>query len=331
MNIVYPHLLALLLICAFLFLLVFRRRKRVQKRFKRYAESHMMQHYFRSQSPFWLGFKLVILCLALASIVLALLRPQWDYAQKETESSGMDIVFAIDVSKSMDAQDMMPSRLMRAMMQISAFLDQVKTDRIGIITFAGVATLECPLTDDYGAVKIVLNSLSTDNIPKHGTNIGAALKLAADAFVPGQQQNTLILISDGEDLEGAAIKEAKLLKTKGVRIHTMGVGSPEGYLITNPQTGQEVMSKLDEAALTEIAHITGGEYYRVTPGGEEIQLILKRIYKNEEKRNNRKSVTVLKEQYHLFAGFALLLLILESLIDPRKRKGMFAAENSYET
>ena len=225
----------------------------------------------------------------------------------------------------------MPSRLMRAVIQISAFLDQVQTDRIGIITFAGVATLECPLTDDYGAVKIVLNSLSTSNIPKPGTDIGAALKLAADAFIPDQQQNTLILISDGEDLEGAAMKEAKLLKTNGVRIHTMGVGSPEGYLITNPQTGQEVISKLDEASLTEISHISGGEYYRVTPGGEEIQLILKRIYESEEKRVNRKSINVLREQYHIFAGFALLLLVLESLIDPRKRKGMLAAENSYET
>lgn len=302
----------------------------MHKRFGRYAQSHMMSHYFHSQSAFWVSFKLFILCLALAAIIVAIVRPQWDYVHKETESSGMDIVFAIDVSKSMDAQDMMPSRLMRAVIQISAFLEQVQTDRIGIITFAGVATLECPLTDDYEAVKIVLGSLSTNNIPKPGTNIGAALELAADAFVTGQQQNTLILISDGEDLEGAATAQAKLLKAKGVRIHTMGVGSPEGYVITHPETGQEVISKLDEASLTELSRITDGEYYRVTPGGEEIQLILKRIYESEEKRINRKRINVLQEQYHLFAGLALILLLLESFIDPRRRKGILAAENTNE-
>jgi Ca-activated chloride channel family protein len=330
MNLVNPHLLILLSLCLILFLLIFRRGNRIHKRFISYAQSHMMSHYFRTQSPFWIGFKLVILSLALASIVIALVRPQWDYVHKETESSGMDIVFAIDVSKSMDANDMMPSRLMRAIIQITAFLDQVTTDRIGIIAFAGVATLECPLTDDYEAVKIVLGSLSTDNSPKPGTNIGAALQLVADAFEPGQQAGTLILISDGEDLEGAALREAKLLKGKGVRVYTMGVGSPEGYVITHPETGQEVISKLDEASLSEIARQTGGDYYRVTPGGEEIRLILKRIYESEEKRINRKSINVLKEQYHLFAAIALFLLLVESVIDPRKRKGILAAENSYE-
>ncbi len=331
MNIVNSHLFLLLLVCPLLLYLIIYRKKRLHQRFIRYAQSHLMSYYYRKVSPFWVGFRLFILVLALAAIVLAMVRPQWDYAQKDTESSGMDIIFAIDVSKSMDAQDMMPSRLMRAVIQISAFLDQVKSDRIGIITFAGVGTVECPLTDDYEAVKIVLSSLSTDNNPKPGTNIGAALKLAADSFGKDQTAGSLILISDGEDLAGSAEEQAKLLKAKGIRIYTMGVGSPDGYKIVHPETGEEVLSRLDETSLTKLAKISGAEYYRVTPGGEEIQLILQRIYHTEEERINKRRVSVFKEQYHLFAWLAVVLLLLESLIDPRRRKGLMAAENYYES
>ncbi|MDY0152590.1 MAG: VWA domain-containing protein [Candidatus Cloacimonas sp.] len=297
-----------------------KRAKLQKKRFSRYAEAHLLPHYNLQRSPFWLGFKLFLLVLAMMCIIIALVRPQWDYEMKDMQSSGMDIVFAIDVSKSMDATDMQPSRLLRAVLQIGSFLDQVKTDRIGIIAFSGIATLECPLTDDYEALKIVLNSLSSNTISQPGTDIGAALKLAGDAFSTSSGANSLILISDGEDLEGSALRQAKMLKERGIRVHCMGVGSPEGIVIRHPETGEEVLSKLDEATLKEASRITGGEYYRVTPGGDEIQLILKQIYASEESRTNSKRLNVQKEQYYLFACLALLLLILESLIDPRKRK-----------
>lgn len=330
MNLVNPHLLALLIISLLLFVLVIKRRSRVSKRFVSYAQPHLMRYIYRTHSPFWSGFKLFILILALSAIIFALVRPQWDFQDKDTESSGMDIIFAIDVSKSMDAKDMVPSRLMRAIIQISAFLDQVKTDRIGIIAFAGNATLECPLTDDYEAIRIVLGSLSTDAVTKPGTNVGDALRLAADAFDASSPANTLILISDGEDLAGEAIKQAKQLAAKNVRIHSMGVGSPDGYIITHPKTGQEVLSKLDESSLTEISKVSSGDYYRVTPGGDEIQLILKRIYETEERRISRKRLNILKEQYHLFAALALILLFTESIIDPRSKKGILSPENYHE-
>jgi Ca-activated chloride channel family protein len=305
-----------------------KRSKRQIKRFSRYAEPHLFPHYYIQRSTFWQGFKLFVLVLALLSIVIALVRPQWDYETRNLQSSGMDIVFAIDVSKSMDATDMQPSRLLRAVLQISSFLGQVKTDRIGIIAFAGVSSLECPLTDDYEALKIVLSSLSSNTISQPGTDIGAALELAGNAFSASSGANSLILISDGEDLEGSALRQAKVLKERGIRIHTMGVGSPEGTIIRNPDTGAEIVSKLDETTLKEISRITGGEYFRVTPGGDEIQLILKQIYANEESRTNSKKVNAYKDQYYLFACLALLLLILESLIDPRKRtQGLLSAEN----
>ncbi|HNW24191.1 MAG TPA: VWA domain-containing protein [Candidatus Cloacimonas sp.] len=330
MNIANPYYLALSGLCLLLLILLFRRERFLQRRFTRYAELHLKEHYYHSQSPFWIGFKLFLCILALGCVIIALARPQWDYENKDLQSSGMDIIFAIDVSQSMDATDMMPSRLLRAILQIGSFLEQVKTDRIGIIAFAGVATLQCPLTDDYEAVRIVLNGCNSNTVEIPGTDIGSALSLAADAFPEGSKSNTLILISDGEDLENSALREAKKLKIKGIRVYTMGVGSPEGTIIRNPETGEEVKSKLDETTLQEIARITEGEYFRVTPGGEEIQLILKRIYENEITRRGKK-VTILKEQYYLFAIMAIILLIIECLIDPRKRKkGLMAAEKSNE-
>lgn len=325
----HPYLLALLLICLPLLYLGFSRKKRMAKRFSLYAETHLHALYSLQRSAFWLGFKLFILVLALAAIIVAMVRPQWDYEAKNMQSSGMDIMFAIDVSKSMDATDMSPSRLLRAVLQISSFVGQVKTDRIGIIAFAGVASLECPLTDDYEALRIVLGGLSSNSISQSGTDIGSALQLAGDAFSAASGANSLILISDGEDLQGDALRKAKLLKAKGVRIHCMGVGSPEGTKIRHPETGEEVLSKLDEKTLQEIASLSGGEYFRVTPGGDEIHLILDQIYASEESRTNRKRLNVMKEQYYIFACLALLLLVLESLIDPRKRtKGLLSAEKA---
>ena len=330
MNIANPSYLALLALCLVFLLLLFGRERKLKRRFAQYAELHLREHYYHSHSPFWTGFKLFLSILALSCIIIALARPQWDYENKELQSSGMDIIFALDVSKSMDATDMMPSRLLRAILQIGSFLEQVKTDRIGIIAFAGTATLQCPLTDDYEAVRIVLNGLNSNTVEIPGTDIGSALRLAENAFPEGSKSKTLVLISDGEDLQHSALREARILKTKGIRVYTMGVGSPEGTIIRHPETGEEVKSKLDEATLQEIARITEGEYYRVTPGGEEIQLILKRIYESESTRRGKK-VTILKEQYYLFGILAIILLMIESFIDPRKRKrGIMAAEKSNE-
>lgn len=331
MNLANPYLLLLLIVCLALLGLLIRRHQRYQHRFERYAQSHFFTYYHREHSAFWSFLKLFMDILALAAIVIALVRPQWDYETRELEKKGMDIIFAIDVSRSMDAQDVTPSRLMRALIHVSAFLEQLTTDRLGIIAFAGVASLECPLTDDFEAVRIVLQGLNTGMAERPGTNIGSALELAVQAFKSASGANSIILISDGENLSGDALKEAKILKEQGIRLYTLGVGSPEGSIIKNPDTGVEVLSKLDEASLKALAEQTGGEYFRITPGGDEIQLVLKRIYEREESRTSHSSINSMKEQYYLFALLAIILLVGESLIDPRRRtKGLMAAENQNE-
>ena len=331
MNLVNPFYLWLELACVVLLLLLFSRKSKLSDRFKRFADPRFEQHYYRLRSPFWHGLKLGISILALAAIVLALVRPQWDFENKQMDKRGNDIVFIIDVSKSMLAEDVMPNRLMLSLLQLNWFIDEMGTDRLGVISFAGVAKLECPLTDDYDAVRIVLQGLSTNSAERTGTNIGSALELAMQSFRDISHTGAIVLISDGEDLQGDGIRQARELRKKGIKLYTLGVGSPDGASITNPETGQQVMSKLDEQTLKQLASVTGGEYNLITPGGIQISSVLKSIRQGEKTRQNRQSLSVLKEQYHLFALLALVLLIIETLVDPNRRtRGIMAAENHHE-
>ncbi len=320
MNLYNPYALLILCLIPLLIWLIWLNSKRFKSRFSQFAETAFMQIYLRQRSPFYSSLKLFLLVIAFAFIVIALARPQWDFKEREISSSGMDIIFAIDVSRSMEATDIQPSRLTRSILQVSAFVDQLKTDRLGVISFAGAATVECPLTEDYEAVKMVLSSLSTDSAVRAGTDIGRALDAARTAFQAGSGPGVLVLISDGEDLSSAAIAKARDLSSDHIRIYTMGVGSEEGALIRNPYTGEERISKLDVARLKRIAQVSGGEFFRITPSAAEIKLLLSRIYQSEKSQSKVRTVNLYKEQYHLFVFAALIFLLLESLIVPLKRQ-----------
>ncbi|MDD4034240.1 MAG: VWA domain-containing protein [Candidatus Cloacimonetes bacterium] len=319
MNLHDPQALWLLLLIPVLVLLVYLSRKRLEKRFVKYAEQAFMALYLSRRSPFYSGLKLAILILAAAFVIISISRPQWDYRERELSNSGMDIVFAIDVSRSMEATDIQPSRLLRSILQVSAFVNQLEGDRIGLISFAGAATIECPLTDDYEAFQMVLSSLDTSSAPRAGTDIARALDVANSAFAAAAGEGVLILISDGEDLSPNAVARAKELGDKGIRIYTMGVGSEEGAIISNPYTGEERVSKLDIGILDRIARISGADFFRITPSAAEIQLLLSRIYDREKTRSEVRKVNLYKEQYHIFVIIALILIIVESLILPLKR------------
>ncbi|HOH46620.1 MAG TPA: VWA domain-containing protein, partial [Candidatus Cloacimonadota bacterium] len=261
----------------------------------------------------------VLRLIALALVIIAAAGPQWDYEATELETSGLDIIFCVDISKSMDAEDIAPSRLSRAKLQISSFVDELQGDRIGIIAFAGTASLECPLTDDYESVQMVISSLSTNQAIRMGTDIGAALDLAAKSFNTGQGSKILILISDGEDLEKAALTKARRVRSEGVTIYTMGVGTESGTRITNPATGEEKLSVLDTATLSQIAKLGSGQYYSVSPGQNEIKLLLKEIYGIEKGFVDGRRVHRMKQQYGFFLIGALLFLLLEMLISSNRR------------
>ena len=313
-------LLLLLLILPLIWLLVRLHKRRLQ-RFGSFAEAQFYPHYFARLSPFYSALRLSLLIAAFAFIVIALARPQWDYRPQALESSGIDLICCIDVSKSMDATDMLPSRLSRAQLQIASFVSELKGDRIGIIAFAGRPSLECPLTDDYDAVQMVINSLSTDTVGMPGSDLGAALELAAKAFDVGDGNKVLVLISDGEDLEEKAIKRASSLKDMGITIYTMGVGSSQGSLIQNPETGEEVLTKLDAKTLSEIATQGGGKYYNVTPSQSEIKILLDQIFGLERSKLRSREVNAMKDQYHIFLLIALALFASALGISPYRKEG----------
>lgn len=319
MNLYSAQNLWLLLLLPLFIVLIALNARRLKQRFAHFAELAFMPVYLGRRSPFYSTLKLSLLVMVFALLVVALARPQWDYREQEVSSLGMDIIFAIDVSCSMEAEDIQPDRLTRSILQVSAFVDQLKTDRLGVISFAGAATVECPLTDDHEAVKMVLSSLSTESAVRAGTNIGRALELARTAFQAGSGAGVLILISDGEDLAAESVAKARDLSSNGVRIYTMGVGSEAGAMIRNPYNGEERLSKLDANTLRRIAEAGGGEFFRITPSATEIQLLLSRIYQSEKRQSNRRTINLYKEQYHIFILAALFFLILESLILPLKR------------
>jgi len=320
MNLYYPGNIWLLLIIIPLIVSLFFWNRREKKRFSRFANPSFYPEYLSSRSQFLHFFKYILIILALAFIIFALLRPQWDYEEREYSFNGLDIMVCLDVSKSMDAQDITPSRLLRAKMQIDSLIDKLKGDRIGIIAFAGVPTLECPLTDDYACVRLVLNSINTDNVVSYGTDIGAALALASRSFQSAGGSNILLLITDGEDLAGSAILQAKRLSSQGVKIYVLGVGSEEGTFIRDEKTGQQALTKLDTKTLQAIASIGKGKYFSVTPGQGELDPILQNIYASESGRGRSRNFSVLKDQYAIPAIIAIIILLVESLLLPLSRK-----------
>lgn len=320
MNLYYPWHLVLLVLLVPLILLLIRLQGKRSKRFSRFAERQFMAGYLQQESSFLMSLKLVLLFLALSLIVLALARPQWDYEMRNFETQGLDIMVCLDISRSMEAQDLTPSRLQRAKLQLDALLSKLQGDRVGVVAFAGKATLECPLTDDYESASLVIKSLSTDVAVLQGTDIGAALALAERSFTAAGGSKILMLITDGEDLGKSAVAQARRLSASGVRIYTMGVGTATGVQITEPGTGRKAFTKLDSATLQQIAAAGEGKYYALTSGQGELDLILRNIYSMEKGRERNQNISALKEQYAIPVLMALLLLALETLVLPLRRE-----------
>lgn len=327
MNIVNPHLLLLLLLLLPFIWLLLVIQKRYLNRFNRFADTSFWSFYLGELSFFFLRLKIVLLLLAYGLIVMGLARPQWDRASQDVKRSGLDIAICVDVSKSMDATDIIPTRLERAKDQISAFVDEQKGDRIALIPFAGIAYVQCPLTDDYEAVRMLLSSLNTNSVPVLGTDIGKALFVAGTVYDNNTKTKVVILISDGEDLGSNAMKQAKDLAQQGIIVYTMGVGTPGGSSVnlnaSSNLTGggkEEIITRLDNETLEKISSITGGEFYMITPAQDEIKAILKQISSLERGKLTALRIDLYKEQYHLFAIAALLLMVAEFLLSNRFNK-----------
>ncbi len=285
-------------------------------------------------SPLKRNFRSACLLLSLALIVAALAQPRFGYIEQEIKSHGRDVIIAIDTSKSMLSTDTAPTRLGRAKLIAQDLLNFLKGDRVGLIAFAGNAFLQAPLTLDKGAVLMSINDLDTNTIPKGGTDIASAIRMAIAAFGKGEGTNrALVLMTDGEELDEDGVAAAKEAEALGIKIFTIGFGSAEGSLIpiqtesgqndfVRDESGHPVNSKLDAAKLTEMAKVTGGFYQ---PYGQDAAKIIydKGIVPIEEKESGTLSARKPIERYNWPVTAALVLLTLWSLLGEGRRKGSF--------
>jgi len=275
--------------------------------------------------------KSILVLIALAALVFGIARPQFGSKLREIKREGVEIIIALDVSNSMMAEDIKPNRLERAKQAITRLVDRLVNDKIGMIVFAGDAYIQIPITTDYVSAKLFLNTISTEIVPKQGTAIGSAIDLAMRSFT--QQEETskaLIIITDGENHEDNAIEIAKLAVEKGITVHTIGIGLPQGAPIPvysggqktyrEDNEGQTVVSKLDETMLRRIATAGEGVYIRSTDTRVGLDKLFDEINKMEKQEMESKIYSDYDERFQYVFGIGLFFLLLEFIILERKNR-----------
>ncbi len=273
--------------------------------------------------------RLACLILAVSCLILALARPQWGYDWEETRQRGLDIVVAIDTSKSMLAQDIAPNRLARAKLAALDLMQQAKSDRLGLVAFAGSAFLQCPLTVDDAAFRQSVEALDVNTIPLGGTALAEAIETAATAFKEGDNYKVLVLLSDGEDLEPGAVEAAQKAAAAGLRIFTIGIGTTAGELLpikdanghidyVRDEQHNVVKSHLQEGLLQDIAAATSGTY-RLLRGAKTMETLYEQDLATLPKSEHEdKLVRRYRERYHWPLAAAMALLLAEMLFPERK-------------
>lgn len=324
----YLYLLALLPALVLLYVLAVRARRRAWSRF---GSLDILSRLAEEASSAKRFVKFIVLLIAFAFIVVALANPQIGTRLVEVKQEGIDLFVALDVSLSMKAEDIKPNRLEKAKFEIRNLIDRLAGDRIGLVVFAGEAYTQFPLTTDYGGAKLFLDAVDVDAVPIPGTSIGAAIQRAMESFDFNEPTTkVLTIITDGENTEGDAFSAAEEAAKKGVRIWTIGLGSPDGapiplYNASGQQVdfkrdrlGSIVMTKLDEVSLERIAAIGNGAYYRGTNTQDELNEIYKSINALQKREFGMKQFTDYEARYQYFLAAGILLLLLEFLMSEKK-------------
>jgi Ca-activated chloride channel family protein len=271
------------------------------------------------------------LVLAVAGIIAALARPQWGFIWEEVTVRGVDIVVAIDTSKSMLAEDIAPNRLTRAKLAALDLMQQAKSDRLGLVAFAGSAFLECPLTIDDIAFRQSVESLDVNSISQGGTAIAEAIETAQNAFKEGDNHRVLVLMTDGEDQDSGALEAAQKAAQAGLRIYAIGIGTAEGELlrVKDPQghpdyirdeQGNVVKSHLNEPLLQQIASASAGGGYLPLRGAKTMDTLYEQGLSKLPKSEHQQRVKRFEERFQWPLGFAIFLLVIEILLPERKRE-----------
>ncbi len=298
-----------------------------------FGDSALVQKLSASLSRRRRTVKSVLILLSIGFLVLALARPQFGTRVETVRSEGQDVMVVLDVSRSMLAEDVTPNRLERARLEIMRILQRLDGDRIGLVAFAGNAFVQSPLTIDYGAAALFLNAMDPGLIPIQGTNLGEALTVALDAFEEGTRgHRVLIVVTDGEDHEGEIEGVLERALDEGVQIHTVGIGSLEGGPIPDftasgersgfirDDEGSVVTTRLNESTLERVAQATGGRYFPALGSGANLDPLIEEITGAEGRELEAREITQFDEQFQLFLGFAVLLLLVEGSIPERRRR-----------
>lgn len=305
-------------------------KKRTQRKF---ADLTLLKRLTPSRSNFKSTLKLIFLLLGLSFLIVGLVNPKIGTKLETVKREGVDIVFALDVSKSMLAEDIAPNRLEKAKRLVSEIINQLGSDRIGIIAYAGQAFPQLPITTDYGAAKMFLQSMNTDMLSSQGTAINEAINLATTYYDDEQQTNrVLFIISDGEDhSEGTTADAVENAVDKGIRIFTIGVGQTKGAPIPikrngvvqslkKDSQGEVVITKLNEEILKEIASEGNGEYINGSNTDEAVEFIKEQLNQIDKTEFEAKQFAEYKNQFQWFLGIGLLFLFLDIFLLERKTK-----------
>ena len=313
------------------FFLLFWLYKRWRKKaIEAFIDSHLSQ-FIIPDASFRKGFiKLNLFSFAYALLIIGLSDPQIGSKMEEVKREGVDLIIALDVSNSMMAEDLSPNRLEKAKLSMQKFVDNLRSDRIGMIVFAGKAFVQLPVTTDYAAAKMFLNTVSTQSINVQGTAIGSAIDLAIESFdLTSSTSKAIIVITDGENHEDDATSSAQRASELGINVHTIGMGSVKGAPIPlkkgnrhidyrKDNQGNVVITKLNEKMLQEIADAGNGTFIRATNAHTGLNKIFEEINTMEKTEFGSRMYTDYENRFQYFIAAAFLILLIELLIPDKK-------------
>lgn len=298
----------------------------------RFGEHDLVRRLRASVNVTAVRWKGALVLAAVALLALSLARPQFGTRVETLRRQGQDVMVALDVSRSMYAEDIVPNRLERAKIEIGRIIQRLDGDRIGLVAFAGDAFVQSPLTADYGAAMMFLTAMDPTLMSTQGTDLARAVVVAVEALEETPPENRIVVVvTDGEDHEGGLAEAIAAATDAQVTIHTVGVGSPEGVPLPDVEgieasgrfrrddQGNVITTRLNEIALQDIALQTDGEYHRIGQGAGGLGRLVERIEGGGREVESRE-VTQFEEQYQIFLGAALLLLIVEVIVPGRRRR-----------
>ncbi len=300
------------------------------RRLDRFGDSSLLSSLVTELSSVNTGIKYILWRLAAGFLVLALINPQLGSKMAEAKVKGIDIIVALDVSNSMMAEDLSPNRLVAANRAISKMLEKLQGDRVGIIVFAGQAFVQLPITSDYSAGKLFLSTIDTDVVPVQGTDIGAAIDLSMSSFSEDSPaQKAIVVITDGENHEADAVVAAQEAAKEGIRVFTIGMGSPDGTPIPQyngntrtgfkkDQEGNIVVTKLNEQMLREIAKAGNGAYIRASNAEVGLEPLLAELNQIEKTDMGSVAYAEYEDRFQIFLALALACLVLEFFLGNQK-------------